>query len=99
MRPLFYVKRLLPGEKLSAKRTDEGRACLVALLRLNIGKPAPHPAFGHLPPKGEGMRYYSSSSSSKISCATSPRLRRVSIAPFSIRRWASVSVMPFFSIR
>ena len=36
--------------------------------------------------------YYSSSAASRISWATSPRLRRVSMAFFSIRRWASISV-------
>ena len=40
----------------------------------------------------KGEPFYSSSSSSRISLATSPRERRVSMASFSIRRWASVSV-------
>ena len=38
-------------------------------------------------------------SSSKISAATSARSRRVSMAVFSIMRWASASLMPLCSIR
>lgn len=38
-------------------------------------------------------------SSSRISAATSARSRRVSMAVFSIMRWASASLMPLCSIR
>ena len=42
------------------------------------------------------QRFYSSS---RISAATSARSRRVSMAVFSIMRWASASLMPLCSIR
>ena len=76
------------GGLMRAELANASREWVIAahspLIRPRAGPRPPSPA-------GEGYLAYSSSSS-KISCATSPRLMRVSMARFSIRRWASVSV-------
>ena len=77
-------RRLMRAELATASR-EWVIAAHSPLIRPRAGPRPPSPA-------GEGNLAYSSSSSSKISCATSPRLMRVSMARFSIRRWASVSV-------
>ena len=95
-RPLFCVSKASSAGKAAARRrlmraelANASREWVIAahspLIRPRAGPRPPSPA-------GEGNLAYSSSSSSKISCATSPRLMRVSMARFSIRRWASVSV-------
>ena len=92
---LFFASLRHPrGESCRPQAADEGRICHCTPLMGNCGTLAPHPASGGASatfPRG-GRLPYSSSSCSKISCATSPRLMRVSMARFSIRRWASVSV-------
>ena len=51
------MKRLPPRGKLSAKRTDEGQTSHHNPFLGDIGTAAPHPAFGHLPPVGEGFSH------------------------------------------
>ena len=92
---LFFASLRLPPRGCARRRlmraelANASREWVIAahspLIRPRAGPRPPSPA-------GEGNLAYSSSSSSRISCATSPRLMRVSMARFSIRRWASVSV-------
>ena len=47
------TKKASPWGKLSPKVTDEGRRYRSRPFMGNNGSPAPHPAFGHLPPRGK----------------------------------------------
>ena len=94
---LFFASLRLPPSGKAAARRRLMRAELANASRewvIAAHSPLIRPRAGPRPPSpaGEGNLAYSSSSSSRISCATSPRLMRVSMARFSIRRWASVSV-------
>ena len=93
---LFFASlRLSPRWGKAAARRRLMRAELANASRewvIAAHSPLIRPRAGPRPPSPAGEGYLAYSSSSKISCATSPRLMRVSMARFSIRRWASVSV-------
>ena len=101
LRPQARVEAQPPEAALSAETEAVRVSGLMGAELANASRewviaahsPLIRPRAGPRPPSpsGEGYLAYSSASS-KISCATSPRLMRVSMARFSIRRWASVSV-------
>ena len=55
-----YNEKSLPlwGRWPSEARSDEGQPCLHNPCMGHCGKVTPHPAFGHLPPVGEGFFYF-----------------------------------------
>ena len=54
----FLCKGFPQGGSCPRSGLMRGQVCLAAFLRLGVGNAAPHPAFGHLPPRGEGISLF-----------------------------------------